>query len=298
MKPRYFVPTIAFVVAGILSYVLHSGDSVGVFAGLGSAALVVLASQESRKIGLVGTYLAPTAIVGLQAKLVGPCSLCTDATSNAATLVANLMALILLFGVLMDWSRLLPTKNFAVWLALIGLIGQSILLVVWPQLCAACLVATFVLSTNLFQSDRPNWFTARSLWPITAGLSVFVMITAGSAVAGRYAVSTDTQTEFKISEIFPVPPQIPESNDSPFSPEVIVVTTQPDCPACNQAKEFIRRNRPRWVVLSPCTGEDKDVPCWNQREHPLPTPCLFRVDQSGAHLRSRGYDPKLWEQIQ
>ena len=124
------------------------------------------------------------------------------------------------------------------------------------------------------------------------------MITAGSAVAGRYVVSTVTKTEFKISEIFPIPPQIPESNGSPFPPEVIVVVTQPDCPACTQAKEFIRQNRPQWVVLSPCRGEGQNDPCWNQKEHPLPTPSLFRVDNSTARLRSRGFDPKLWEHIQ
>ena len=102
MKPQFTLASIAFIVAGLLGYVLNSSNYTGIFAGIASAAIVVLASQESRKIGLIGTYLAPIAIVGLQAKLVGPCSLCTDATSNIATLVINLTALILLFGVLMD----------------------------------------------------------------------------------------------------------------------------------------------------------------------------------------------------
>jgi|GEM_PF-2063395 len=268
------------------------GLGVEAAAGVAAAVAVLIPRQLGGHFAAVSWYLAPIAMVGLQAKLVGVCAACNPlvgvTTQNPVTtgvvLPASAFVGILALAVL-GLLRVSPTVRFAVAAAIF--VGQAGLILAVPYLCVACVLATGALA-GLAGAEGPPMFAASLAFRrVMAGTAALGVITAILVASGAYPGPPRDLADLDVI------PAVGGLKHLGVPDRSLVVIGSPSCPACSVAEAFLRERNLKWPVRYPC-GTRRNQECWTYESMSWRLPTLLRREGEGYRVLVRGFSAKEW----
>jgi len=272
------------------------GPGVEMLAGVAAAAVVLLPRQWGQYTPQASWFVAPIAVVGLQAKMVGGCQSCgpTSFAGSALTTVAGISQLgAALLGVLAIMALIFLRLNPAarVGIALAVFVGHGALAMAWPSVCIACLLTAFAVA-GLAQADAPPSFagtlTFRGLTATVGALSALTAVIAG---AGGYQ---RPQGNLASGDANSLPARLLDRLD--VADGTIVVLSAPGCGACQAAEQYLQSNHLSWVIRYPCDGL-RSRGCWYTPASSWRLPTVLRREGEYYQVLSRGFSAKQWSAI-
>lgn len=285
---------VLFAIAGGVNLV-RFGVGPSSAAGFAAAAAVLLPRQGGASTGTVAWYLAPIAMVALQAKLITGCPTCsvtpfaTVTTAPWLPVLASFLALsgIIALGIL-TLANLGSTAREA--LAACVFLLQAILILVVPSFCLACLLATLAVAA-LAAAEGPPPFARHPLFArMIAGIAGLSLITGVLAWTGRITapnLNPSTPTTLSASDGLDRL-NVPDQS--------LVVIGSPDCPACRMAEAFLARRGHSWPVRYPCPQPDQPG-CWTSTTVNWTLPTVLRREGQNYRVVARGFLLPEWEAL-
>lgn len=188
------------IVAGINA--IRFGLGIEFAAGVAAAAAVLIPRQLGPATAFLAWYLAPLAMVGLQAKISSGCMTCGPVPSASAPV--GMAAVGAFLGLLMVavLALLRVSSPGRLVLGAVLFVGQAGLLLAVPSLCLACVLCTTVVAGLLLVEEPPSFALGVTYRRVTAGVAALGVVTAVMVASGLFTRPSEGVTQSRL-----VPPR-------------------------------------------------------------------------------------------